>query len=34
MVGSKGKEIELLMRRMQMKSIFGGVKICKMFFEF
>ena len=31
MVGFKGKEIKLLICRMQMKSIFGNVKICKMF---
>ena len=31
MFGFTGKEIKLLICRMQMKSIFGSVKICKMF---
>ena len=34
MFGSKSKEIELLIRRMQVKSISGSVKICKTFLNF
>ena len=34
MVGFEGKEIKLLIRRMQVKSISGSVKICKTFLNF
>ena len=34
MAGFEGKEIKLLICRMQVKSIFGSVKICKMFSNF
>ena len=34
MVGFEGKEIKLLIRRMQVKSISGSVKIWKSFFNF
>ena len=34
MVGFEGKEIKLLIRRMQVKSISGNVKICKTFLNF
>ena len=34
MVGFEGKDIKLLIRRMQMKSISGKFKICKTFLNF
>ena len=34
MVGFEGKEIKLLIRRMQVKSISASVKICKTFLNF
>ena len=34
MVGLEGKDIKQLIRRMQMKSISGSVKICKTFLNF
>ena len=34
MVGFEGKDIKLLIRRMQVKSISGSVKICKTFLNF
>ena len=34
MVGFEGKEIKLLISRMQVKSISGSVKICKTFLDF
>ena len=34
MAGFEGKEIKLLIRRMQVKSISGNVKICKTFLNF
>ena len=34
MVGFRGKEVKLLIRRMQVKSISRRVKICKTFLNF
>ena len=34
MVGFEVKEIKLLERRMQVKSVSGSVKICKTFLNF
>ena len=33
-VGFEGKDIKLLIRKMQVKSIFGSAKICKTFLNF